>query len=77
MAISGVQLAIGRSDSPGAEKYLLYTPAVNVLKTATFAPPTDLGALAQGFGYVAVLFALSYLIWAFRTRVWVSTRRDR
>jgi hypothetical protein len=71
VAISGIQLAIGRSDSGGAEKYLLYTPAVDALKTATVAPPTDVAALAVGLGYAVVLFALSYMVWSVPTRVWL------
>ena len=70
VAISGVQLAIGRSDSGGAEKYLPYTPAVDALKTATFAPPVDGGALLVGLGYTVGAFALAYLLWTVRTRVW-------
>jgi hypothetical protein len=70
VGISGIQLAIGRGDSAETERYLLYTPAVTALKTATFAPPADLTALAVGLGYAAALFALSYLIWSVRTRVW-------
>ena len=62
VAISGIQLAVGRSDSAGAEKYLLYTPAVDALKTATFTTATDLTALWLGFGYTVVLFGISYVI---------------
>jgi len=70
VAVSGIQLAIGRGDSAGAERYLLYTPAVDTIKAATFGGQVEPTRLAIGFGYVAVLLALSYAIWSIRTRVW-------
>jgi hypothetical protein len=75
VAVSGIQLAVGRSDSPGAERYLLYTPAIDTLKGATFGASADFGALAVGAGYAVALFALSYLIFAVRTRVRPPARR--
>jgi len=56
-----------------AEKYLIYWPAVEALKTSAFSP-TPAPAVAAHLGlaalYVAVLFAASYVVWSWRTRVW-------
>lgn len=76
VAVSGIQLAVGRSGSAEVERYLLYTPAVDALKLATFAPPADLADLAVGFAYAAGLFGLSYLVWTLRTRVWAGGPAD-
>jgi hypothetical protein len=70
IAIAGIQMALGRSGAE-AEKYLVYWPAVEGLKTAAFSPTAAVGGhLAQAGGYVAVLFALSFVVWSYRTRIW-------
>lgn len=70
IAVAGIQMALGRGGAE-AEKYLVYWPAVEVLKSAAFSPAVVLGGhLAQAGGYIAVLFALSFVVWSYRTRVW-------
>jgi hypothetical protein len=70
VALSGIQLAIGRSDSPGAERFLLYTPPTDALKAAMFTGAFDAAALGLGLAYLLPLFALSYVVWSLRTRVY-------
>jgi hypothetical protein len=70
IAIAGVQMALGRGGAD-AEKYLVYWPAVEALKTAAYSPTADVGShFGQAALYVVVLFALSYLVWNLRTRIW-------
>lgn len=70
IAICGLQMALGRSGSD-VERYLLFWPPVEALKTAGFTDSANVGRfLLQGLGYAAVLFAASYAIWVWRTRVW-------
>jgi ABC-2 type transporter len=70
IAVAGVQMALGRGGAD-AEKYLVYWPAVEALKTAAFSPTAEVGRhLGQAGLYVVVLFALSYLVWNLRTRIW-------
>ena len=72
IAVAGIQMALGRGGAV-AEKYLIYWPAVEALKTSAFSP-TPAPAVAAHLGlaalYVAVLFAASYVVWSWRTRVW-------
>jgi hypothetical protein len=71
IAVAGIQMALGRGGAD-AEKYLVYWPAVEALKTATFGPTAEVGRhLGQSALYVVVLFALSYLVWSLRTRIWL------
>jgi hypothetical protein len=68
IAVAGIQMALGRGGAE-AERYLVYWPAVETLKTAAFSPTATAGShLALAALYVAVLFALSYLVWSLRTR---------
>ena len=70
IAIAGIQMALGRGGAAAA-RYLVYWPAVAALKTAAFGPSAQAGRhLAQAGLYIAVLFALSYVVWSLRTRVW-------
>ena len=70
IAIAGIQMALGRGGAE-AEKFLVYWPAVEVLKTSTFSSTAAVGGhLAQAGGYVTVLFALSFVVWSYRTRIW-------
>jgi hypothetical protein len=69
IAVAGVQMALGRGGAE-AERYLIYWPAVEALKTAAFSPSAAVSLhLAQAGLYAAVLFALSYLVWSLRTRI--------
>jgi hypothetical protein len=70
IAVAGIQMALGRGGS-SAERYLVYWPAVEALKTAVFSPTIEVGRhLGQAGLYVVALFALSYLVWSYRTRIW-------
>jgi hypothetical protein len=70
IAIAGIQMALGRGGA-AAEKYLVYWPAVEALKSAAASPTAVIGGhLAQAGLYVSVLFALSYVVWSYRTRIW-------
>jgi hypothetical protein len=70
IAIAGIEMALGRGGA-AAEQYLPYWPAVEALKTAAFSPTAEVARhLGQAGLYVAVLFALSYVVWSYRTRIW-------
>jgi hypothetical protein len=73
IAIAGIEMALGRGDS-SAERYLPYWPAVEALKTAAFSPTASWGEVGRHLGqaglYAAVLFALSFAVWSYRTRIW-------
>ena len=70
IAIAGIQMALGRGGS-GAERFLVYWPAVESLKTAAFAPVSGAGPhLGLAVFYVADLFMLSAALWSLRTRIY-------
>ncbi len=69
IAFAGIQMALGRGGAE-AEKYLVYWPAVEALKTAVFTDVTNVYRyLGQGALYAVVLFGLAYLVWTYRTRI--------
>jgi len=73
IAIAGIQMALGRGGA-AAEKYLIYWPAVEALKTSAFSPAPAVGVhLALGALYAAVLFAASFAVWSWRTRVYPTS----
>lgn len=70
VAVAGIQMALGRGGSD-AERFLVYWPGVESLKTAAFAPVPDAATfLGLGVLYIVVLLGLSGLVWAYRTRIW-------
>ncbi|HVF20916.1 MAG TPA: hypothetical protein VNA14_11840 [Mycobacteriales bacterium] len=68
VAAGGLQVAVGRSGAD-AERWMLYTPAVDAMKAAAFGGARPAAALARGFVYVAVLLGLALIAWARATRV--------
>jgi hypothetical protein len=69
IAVAGIQMALGRGGAE-AEKYLVYWPAVEALKTGVFTDVTNVYRyLGQGALYAVVLFGLAYLVWSYRTRI--------
>jgi hypothetical protein len=69
ISVAGIQMALGRGNS-SAERYLVYWPAVEALKTGVFAPSGwATGPLLLGIAYVVVLLALASSVWGLRTRV--------
>lgn len=70
IAIAGIQMALGRGGA-SAEKYLIYWPAVEALKTAAFSPTPAVGShLGLAALYVVGLFLASFAVWSWRTRIW-------
>jgi hypothetical protein len=73
IAIAGIQMALGRGGA-AAEKYLIYWPAVEALKTSAFSPTPAVGRhLALAALYAAVLFGASFAVWSWRTRVYPTS----
>lgn len=69
ISLAGIQMALGRGGST-AERYLVFWPAVEALKTGVFAPSGwAVGPLLLGLGYVVGLLVLASAVWGFRTRV--------
>lgn len=71
VGIAGAQLAVGRSEGgAGAERYLLFTPAVDALKASGLAGSSAVApSLARGALHAVVLLGLAFVVWSRRTRI--------